>query len=107
MVIQQPRYKNYFTTRWPSRCYNCGLKIEEGERAFYVSDRDNIYGGGCCDILPLEELLRPVIADSEHEEERIHTVPVDRVMPRGRKVTDACSICFQIPSSNGGCGCDY
>jgi hypothetical protein len=28
-----------------------------------------------------------------------------RVMPTGRKASDACQRCFQIPASNGTCGC--
>lgn len=28
------------------------------------------------------------------------------VMPRGKTVRDKCPQCFQIPASNGMCGCD-
>jgi hypothetical protein len=30
---------------------------------------------------------------------------IDPVLPRGRKVSDRCGDCFQVPASNGVCGC--
>lgn len=41
------------------------------------------------------------VSSTLDDEERVHI----RVMPRNRTAADRCGQCFQIPSSNGTCGC--
>jgi Fe-S cluster biogenesis protein NfuA len=79
-----------FTARYPGTCGGCGSEIDAGDTVFY--DGDTLVGDGCC------------AGDSTLSAEARTTIA--QVMPRGKSVKDRCSKCFQIPASNGACGCD-
>jgi hypothetical protein len=83
----QPRV---FTAQYPGTCGGCGSEIDAGDLVFY--DGDTLVGDACCagaDDLSVE--AKSTIA---------------QVMPRGKTAKDKCPRCFQIPASNGACGCD-
>lgn len=84
---------SHFNARYAGRCTSCGTPFEIGAALFYTDD-DALAGQECCG------------GEEEPRTAPLDVVPADRVMPRGRVAGDRCSRCFQIPASNGVCGCD-
>lgn len=83
----------HFPAAYPGRCRNCNELFAVGDEIFYAGNEDTVTGWDCCGA---EDEPRPESS----------TTPGDRVMPRGKTVQDRCERCFQIPASNGMCGCD-
>jgi hypothetical protein len=101
--------RRYFTARYRSLCSSCKALIEPPDKAFYAFDDSNmVIGDICCGSLSDTDLIELLPNRNGPES----TPDVDRdidpatVMPRGRTARDMCLRCFQIPSSNGDCGCD-
>lgn len=94
--------RNSFALRYGTRCANCNLLLESGEPAFYMQGRDMPIGLDCCGDLPEAELAPPIVRGDPEVD---LMVAQSQVMPRGRNAQDMCSKCFQIPASNGVCGC--
>lgn len=84
---------SHFTAKYAGRCRNCGEIFEPGAEVFYAPDEDTVTGWECCGE---QDDPRPAVSEA---------TPVDAVMPRGKTVRDKCPACFQIPASNGVCGC--
>lgn len=84
-----------FPAQYAGRCALCGDVFEVGGEIFY-NESDEIVGALCCGD--------PDGGDTVRGTEAL-TAPLDRVMPRGRTTRDRCGRCFQIPASNGVCGC--
>lgn len=108
--------RNYFTARWASKCYSCGEPIEPNDKTFFLGGRDSVHGVACCGERADHELVVPMLSNAYSE--AFGLVPNDDfteqddfrlnrrlVMPRGKSASDMCKKCFQIPSSNGVCGC--
>lgn len=83
---------SHFSASYAGRCGICGEIFRVGDPLFYTAD-DVLTGQDCCGGFGDE---RPGTSE---------TTPIDRVMPRGKTVRDRCGACFQIPASNGACGC--
>lgn len=79
------------SAQFAGRCTTCGQPFEVGASIFYTDD-DALAGWECCGI-----------------DEPAAVVPEEtaRVMPRGKTARDACGLCFQVPASNGMCGCAW
>lgn len=86
-----------FPARYPGRCGGCNDPFESGEEVDYDNDGIRMVAVRCCGDAAEP---RPATEDA-HE----HVVEPDRVMPRGKTAADRCGTCFQIPASNGVCGC--
>lgn len=84
--------KTTFLSRFTLHCESCGEDHPPGIEVYY--DRDNRLRPVDCE----QELPDPEI--DQTEDKKI------QVMPRGRTVKDRCMKCFQIPASNGVCGCE-
>lgn len=98
--------KNMFTAKWDGKCFKCLAPILIGDRAFFSGmDRTNIFGEDCCGSLTEAELMMSNKAVDVADDGM--TVEPSSVMPRRAHVKDMCRKCFQIPSSNGVCGCVY
>jgi hypothetical protein len=82
-----------FPASYAGRCGNCGENFGPGTQVTYAQPDDLLIGMECCG-----ELEEPVSAESQ-------VTPADKVMPRGKSARDRCDRCFQIPASNGVCGC--
>lgn len=83
---------SHFPARYAGRCGNCNELFAPDAEVFYSAE-DALVAWECC---------------GEQDETRPGTsevTPVDKVMPRGKTVRDRCGECFQIPASNGVCGC--
>lgn len=75
------------------RCSSCGDPFDVGANIFY-DHNDQVVGLDCCGA-----------DDAERGSEESAVTPVDKVMPRGKTAKDRCETCFQVPASNGVCGC--
>jgi len=84
---------SHFPLTYSGRCGNCGELFAPGAEVFYNQD-DALIAWDCCGE---QDDSRPAVSE---------VTPRDRVMPRGKTVRDVCSRCFQIPASNGVCGCE-
>ena len=80
-----------FPAAYAGRCGNCGEYFPPGAMVQYEEGA----------VLVIQECCG--IAD-EPREDRPAPKP-DVVMPRGKSAADRCGRCFQVPSSNGVCGC--
>ena len=81
-----------FLANFPGRCGNCGELFAPGDEIFYDAG-DTLLGQDCC-------------GESDETAAGREPKALEPVMPRGRSVADRCGVCFQIPSSNGLCGCN-
>jgi len=84
-----------FSAAYAGRCGNCGEPFAPGAEVYYDAD-DSLNGQECCGLDDDRNAVRGAEA---------LTAPADKVMPRGRTAGDRCDRCFQIPASNGSCGC--
>lgn len=97
--------RNYFTAKYRAPCYNCRQLIEIGDKAFYTPGHDHVIGELCCGEYTDTELL-PLVESLDYEHGDAHdSVRLKALMPRGKHASDKCMKCFQIPASNGVCGC--
>lgn len=94
-----------FKAQYPGNCISCGVAILPGDQIFYAPGNEAPSGLGCCGDRPDDELT-VVQRRDETESSENPADTIARVMPRGRTARDMCSRCFQIPASNGTCGCD-
>lgn len=92
------------------RCGRCDRPYAKGDWVFRESEGE-LVGVNCCatakDTVPARDPIPLGLGDLEDAEE-IHGrewVPLDQVMPSNRTKADMCMKCFQIPASNGVCGC--
>lgn len=83
-----------FPAAYAGRCGNCGEPFQAGAEVFY-DDQDSLLVVECCG-----EEGQGAVHGAEQQ-----TVKVDQVMPRGKTARDRCDRCFQVPASNGVCGC--
>lgn len=83
----------HFPAAYAGRCRNCNEVFVPGDEVFYVRGEDTVTGWDCC-------------GDQDDAETASETTPAGQVMPRGKTARDACARCFQVPASNGACGCD-
>lgn len=99
-----------FRASYDGACGNCRAPIAKGEPVRYTSEDAStrlLIGENCCGDLNLDMMLVPagnlgLYAEDFDEHMR---VPAGQVLPRRRSIHDMCRTCFQIPASNGVCGC--
>lgn len=94
----------------PGFCARCDKRYGTGEWVFREGE-GRLVGVNCC---ATERDTRPAgdpvplglgdLVDAEEIDGR-DWVPLAQVMPSNRTKADMCMKCFQIPSSNGVCGC--
>lgn len=82
-----------FEARYAGRCGDCGQAFSVGEPVSYNAD-DVLVGAECCDG---EGRNADTFAPGR--------AAVNETMPRGKTARDKCPRCFQVPASNGVCGC--
>jgi hypothetical protein len=82
----------HFPASFPGRCGVCGEIYGPGDEVYFSMPEDILTGWECCGE-----------ADEPRAEREKVPVPV---MPRGKTAKDKCPRCFQVPASNGVCGCD-
>lgn len=80
-----------FTAQHAGRCGNCGDLFAPGDEVFYV-EGDTLIAFECCGTAEPEHATSDAAQKIE-------------VMPRGKTARDRCGTCFQIPATNGVCGC--
>jgi hypothetical protein len=85
-------------------CITCGGSVQPGDMIFYAPGNEAPSGLDCCGDRPDEDLIVTQRRDDLAAEDEL-TVDLASVMPHGRTVRDACPTCWQIPASNGSCGC--
>lgn len=85
-----------FPAKYNGQCIPCDELISVGDEVTMVdSDRGRITIHAHC------------AEDGEiHVESRSGRPDHTATIPRGRTASDRCNRCFQIPASNGSCGCD-
>lgn len=84
-----------FMAKYDGLCLPCGEEIHKGE--WLTTHRE--YGfihEECTDIEPAQATNIP-----RHGQ----PAPPELVLPGGKTTKDRCSECFQVPASNGECGC--
>ena len=82
-----------FPAAYAGRCGNCAEHFRPGEEVQYDSDGLLIVVD-CCGTL-----------DDPPGIGRPRAEPSLKTVPRGKTAADRCGTCFQIPASNGVCGC--
>jgi hypothetical protein len=82
---------SHFTAQYSGRCRNCNEVFEAGAEVFYAPGEDTVTVLECCG-----DAQRTAAAGE-----------MPQVMPRGKTARDACGMCFQVPASNGLCGCAW
>lgn len=81
-----------FTANHAFKCAGCETEYPAGTNAIYDADNNLYADDGCINaMIPEDPKGR-------------RTTPRE-TMPRGKTAKDRCDVCFQIPSSNGACGC--
>jgi len=85
-----------FAARYRSLCNPCGEDIKPGE---YIKMHPDV---GAVHEECFEDVGKAPQTDS-YGREPGYNVP--DTMPRGKTASDRCGKCFQIPSTNGSCGC--
>lgn len=78
-----------FVAQFAGVCKRCDEPFPQGALVQY-DDNDNIV---CCGDITTEGLGPSLSPKSP------------AVMPRGKTASDRCNRCFQVPASNGVCGC--
>lgn len=94
-----------FPAQYDGACISCSHRILAGDHVFYAPGNEGVSGLDCCGDKDDADLVVVQLRDTEDEANL--TVDASQVMPRGRTVQDRCDRCFQIPASNGACGCAY
>lgn len=84
----------HFPAAYPGRCGGCNEPFAVGDEVFYAQPEDVLMAWECCGPGEVPDSVASLVT------------PADKVMPRGKTVQDRCERCFQIPASNGMCGCD-
>lgn len=79
------------TASYAGRCGSCNDLFAPGDEVFYT-EGDLLVAVNCCGA------AEPLTAESE-------VTPASKVMPRGKTAKDRCDTCFQVPATNGVCGC--
>jgi len=74
----------------------CGDEIKHGE--YIVNHAEHGY-------IHEECVYRADEVSQIPRDERTRSGRTPDTMPRGRTAKDRCGVCFQIPASNGACGC--
>lgn len=102
-----------FRATYDGACGNCRAPIGKGDPVKYTSEDAGtrlLIGENCCGDVDLELIPAGtldafgVFASTEDFDDQL-SVPAPMVMPRRRTARDMCRTCFQIPASNGVCGC--
>jgi hypothetical protein len=85
-----------FETQWPFKCACCDIWFNPGTLAYYDTKHQLRNGS--------DEHIWP---DGPADDFRSISKPDNvEVMPRGKKASDRCDRCFQVPSNSGACGCE-
>lgn len=84
----------HFPAAYAGRCRSCGTVFEPGTEVFYGRGEDTVTVWECCGD------------DDGRALTQAERIPLGRVLPHGKSKRDMCGRCFQIPASNGACGCD-
>jgi hypothetical protein len=92
-----------FKAAYAGACTSCSAAILPGDDVFYAPGNEGVSGLDCCGDKPDEDLV--VVQRRDTEDEAQLTVDVAQVLPRNPRA--ACPTCWQIPASNGACGCTY
>lgn len=79
-----------FPAAYAGRCGNCGEIFGADTQVFYADD-----------ILMVVECC----GEQDDPPQEVVSRYTPKVMPRGKTVRDRCDGCFQVPASNGTCGC--
>lgn len=86
-----------FGARWEFTCACCGERQAPDSLAVYRPDG----------LLVSAEPDHPA-GDADYvflDAPRDLSTKAPEVMPRGKKASDRCDVCFQVPAANGVCGC--
>jgi hypothetical protein len=96
-----------FPANYAGACGTCPAPISVGDRVFYATQgSEHVSGLDCCGDRPDDDLAPARRADDGlTADDETPADAIARVMPRGRTARDACGTCWQIPSTNGSCGC--
>jgi hypothetical protein len=94
-----------FKASYAGACTSCSAAILPGDDVFYAPGNEGVSGLDCCGDRPDEDLI--VVQRRDSEDEPQMAVDVAQVLPRGKTAASACPTCWQVPASNGECGCHY
>ena len=97
--------RRMFMASQASGCATCIADILPGDAIFYGPGNEAASGMDCCGDKPDADPAVTQRPDDAGDEDL--TVDPRKVTPRGRTARDRCPTCFQIPATNGACGCDY
>lgn len=101
-----PGGRRTFTAQFASDCATCSTAILPGDSVFYGPGAEIASGVDCCgDRDDAELTVNQRGDDSLSVDDEDPAVTIARTMPRGRTAADRCGKCWQIPASNGTCGC--
>lgn len=95
-----------FSARYAGKCGNCGEGFQAGDLVQYADADGELCGVDCCGqggSASSASLLFDEQREANREDPALAAV---MVLPRGRTARDKCGKCFQVPASNGVCGCD-
>lgn len=96
-----------FPAQFDGVCTSCGHRILAGDHVFYAPGNESVSGLDCCgDKDDVDLTVHQRRDDGLTVDEDDPATTIARTMPRGKTAADACLRCFQIPASNGTCGCD-
>jgi hypothetical protein len=85
----------------PGNCARCNKSYRRGDWLF--RDAGELVAVNCCATREdVRDESEPVPLGAEYFEDE---GALAQVLPTGRTKADMCRICFQIPASNGVCGC--
>lgn len=89
----------------PGECFRCERSYRAGEWVFRDTE-GNTVAVNCCGTTDdmRTESVGADLKDAEDIDGR-DWVPLAQVLPTGKTKADMCPKCFQIPASNGICGC--
>lgn len=87
-----------FPARYPGLCIPCGDPIKVGESITNHPEHGYIHEK-CTDVQPAES------NGADFDSFTRGRAPI-AVLPRGKTTKDRCNGCFQVPASNGACGCE-
>lgn len=88
-----------FPARYSSRCNPCDEEIKPGEFILMHPDAGAVHEE-CFD-----DVNQPVQSNGAAFDSFNRGRPPIPVLPRGKTSKDRCNKCFQVPASNGECGC--
>jgi hypothetical protein len=83
-----------FEAKYPFRCGTCGERHPAGAYAQYDADHTTLSAVNCADTN----------LESNGAAFDRGRAPI-AILPRGKTAKDRCNTCFQVPASNGVCGC--